>query len=66
MERHGVDVIGIGIQSDCVKNYFRKYVVINDIEELSKAVMDSLGKALLGQNFRVDNADLIKANRING
>ena len=66
MERHGVDVIGIGIQSDCVKNYFRKYVVINDIDELSKAVMDSLGKALLGQNFRVDNADLIKANRING
>ena len=66
MELHGVDVIGIGIQSDCVKNYFRKYVVINDIDELSKAVMDSLGKALLGQNFRVDNADLIKANRING
>ena len=66
MEKHGVDVIGVGIQSDCVKNYFRKYVVINDLNELSKAVMDSLGKALLGQNFRVDNADLIKANNING
>lgn len=64
MERSGVDVIGIGIQSDCVRNYFRKYVVIQDMSELSKQVMDSLGKALLGNNFRVDNADLIKANRI--
>jgi cobalamin biosynthesis protein CobT len=64
MEKNGVDVIGIGIQSDCVKNYFRKYVVINEMSQLSKEVMDSLGKALLGNNFRVDNADLIKANRI--
>ena len=61
-----VDVIGIGIQSESVKNFFPKYVVVNELSELPKEVMDKLGKALLGQNFKVDNSDLIKANRING
>lgn len=61
-----VDVIGVGIQSKSVKNFFPKYVVVNELAELPKEVMDKLGKALLGQNFKVDNSDLIKANRING
>ena len=60
------DVIGIGIQSSSVKNFFPKYVVINQLNDLPKVVMDELGKALLGKNFKVDNSDLIKGNKING
>ena len=61
LEGYGVDMIGIGIQSDAVKQFYPKWVVIQSLDDLSKTVLDQIAKALLGQNFKVDNADLLKA-----
>ena len=63
MEMQGIDVVGIGINTDAPKRFFPKHVVCNDLEELSKNVMDVLGKMLMGNKFKVDNADLIKSSR---
>jgi len=58
----GIDIMGIGINSNAVKRFYPDYVVVRDIEELSKSVMDKLAKRLLGERFVIDNADLIKPN----
>ena len=54
--------MGIGINSNAVKRFYPDYVVVQDINELSKTVMDKLAKRLLGERFVIDNADLIKGN----
>lgn len=58
---NGIDTVGIGIGDDCVKQFFPRYVVVQDIDDLSKHVMDQLGKMLLGERFHVDNSDLISS-----
>lgn len=63
MEMQGIDVVGIGIATDAPRRFFPKHVICNDLEELSKNVMDQLGKMLIGSRFVVDNADLIKSSR---
>jgi len=63
MTMNGVDVVGIGIGDDCVKQFFPRYVVVQNLEDLSKHVMDQLGKMLLGERFVVDNSDLIESGR---
>lgn len=65
MEMNGVDVVGIGILTDAPSRFFPKHVVCNNLNELSKNVMDQLGRLLVGSNFKVDNADLIKTSRAN-
>jgi hypothetical protein len=60
---NGVDVIGIGIASEAVKQFYPDHAVINDFDDLPKAVMDKIAKRLLGQRFVIDNADLIKADK---
>lgn len=59
----GVDTVGIGIADEAVKQFYPRYVVLNDIDELGKTVIDQLARMLLGENFRVDNADLLDARR---
>jgi cobaltochelatase CobT len=59
LEEQGVDCVGIGIASDCVKQFFGKWVVINSIDDLSKTVLDQIAKMIIGERFTVDNADLI-------
>lgn len=56
----GIEVVGIGILDDCVRAFFPRYVVVNNLDELSKSVMDQIGKLLIGERFAVDNSDLIK------
>jgi len=63
MTLNGVDVVGIGIGDDCVKQFFPRYVVVQRLDDLSKHVMDQLGKMLLGERFVVDNSDLIATGR---
>tara|TARA_Y100000592_G_scaffold16667_1_gene24947 strand:+ start:3195 stop:5105 length:1911 start_codon:yes stop_codon:yes gene_type:complete len=60
--KKGIDIMGIGINSNAVKRFYPDYVVVQDINELSKTVMDKLAKRLLGERFVIDNADLIKGN----
>jgi len=64
--KKGVDLIGIGIDSDAVQQFYPKWQVINDLDDLPKATLDELAKMLIGSNFRIDNSDLIRVsnNRI--
>jgi cobalamin biosynthesis protein CobT len=47
IEKAGVDVIGIGIQTKAVENYYSKHVVLNDVDQLAGEVMQQLRKFLL-------------------
>jgi cobaltochelatase CobT len=58
IERSKVDIVGIGICSDAVKNFYRKHVVLNDPAEIGKTMMDQVAKLLLGQRFKASNKDL--------
>jgi len=64
--KKGVDLIGIGIDSDAVQQFYPKWQVINDLSDLPKATMDELGKLLINDKFKVDNSDLMRVsmNRI--
>jgi len=57
---HGVNVIGVGIRSDAVSQFYPNYVVLNDIADLSGAVIDKVSMAMTGQSIS-KAADLIKA-----
>jgi cobalamin biosynthesis protein CobT len=46
LEHEGVEVIGIGIQTDAVKDYYAKHHVLNDVTDLPVFVMQQL-KGLL-------------------
>lgn len=46
VERKNVEVIGIGINSNAVKSYYKKNIVINKVDELPAAVMGELQKIL--------------------
>jgi cobaltochelatase CobT len=62
-ERKGTKMIGIGICDDSVSRFYPKYTVINDVTDLGKATLDQVGRMILGERFKVDNADLIAAKR---
>ena len=49
LERTGkMKIVGIGIQSEAVKNFYDKKMVINDIEELPSVIMKELRHLLIG------------------
>lgn len=54
----GVNLVGIGIMDDTVKQFYKNYAVVNDLEDLSKNVMDKVAKLIIGEDFKVDNGDL--------
>lgn len=58
--KDGTDIIGIGILSSAVSRFYDKYVVVNRVEDLASGGMDMLSKALMGDNFVVDNSKLIR------
>lgn len=47
IEQSGVDVIGVGIQTNAVQQYYSKHVVLNEVEQLAGEVMQQLRKFLL-------------------
>jgi cobaltochelatase CobT len=50
IEATGTKVIGIGIQSDAVKRYYKKTIIVNEVEELPKGVIRELRAMLLANN----------------
>lgn len=54
------EIIGIGIMSDAVSQFYPKHVVLNKIEELSGAVLEQLARVMLGDKTVMDNSKLIK------
>lgn len=54
----GINLVGIGIQDDSVKEYYKNYAVVNDLADLDKAIIDNVARLILGENFKVDNADV--------
>ena len=49
IEKGGINVIGIGIESNDVTRYYSKSIVINSVDELPKRVIGELRKLLLQQ-----------------
>jgi hypothetical protein len=47
LKRQGVELIGIGMQSDAVKEYFPVYSVVNQLEDLGQEVMSVVTNALM-------------------
>ena len=50
IEKSGTKVIGIGIQSDAVRTYYSKNIVVQNVEELPKGVIRELRTMLLANN----------------
>lgn len=51
-EAGGVQCLGIGIKSPAVKNYYPRYAIVNELNELATTVMDELAQALTGKVIR--------------
>jgi cobaltochelatase CobT len=47
LEKRDFNVVGIGIQSEAVKDFYRKSVVLNRVEDLPGEVIKQLSKAIL-------------------
>jgi cobalamin biosynthesis protein CobT len=41
-------VVGIGIQSEAVKQFYKRHMIINDVSELPSRVMKELRALLIG------------------
>ncbi len=48
IERAGVSVVGIGIKSSAVTGFYKKNIVVNDIDSLPGQVMKELRHLLVG------------------
>ena len=60
----GMHVIGIGICSEAVQQYYKNWVVINDVDELPGEVMSQVAKVLMGKRVVLNNKELIKASSL--
>lgn len=47
LEGSGVEVVGIGIETDAVKSFYSRHIVLRDLEELPTTVVGQLTKLLL-------------------
>ena len=45
----GVNMVGIGIKSEAVKEFYPEYVVLNDVTDLPGQVMNTIKKIILGK-----------------
>ena len=61
VDKMGIKSVGIGIDCDSVKQFFPRWVVVNDVDDLAKNTLDQVAKMILGDRFHIDNSDLIKA-----
>lgn len=48
IERSGTHIVGLGIESENVHNYYSKSISFNDVDQLTTHVMKELQEALLG------------------
>ena len=56
-----IQIVGIGIDSDCVSKFYKHYSVLKKADDLPRTVIDQVAKMLLGSRFQVDNAALLGA-----
>ena len=56
--KQGITTVGVGIMDSSVKKFYKNWSVVNDLADLDKAVMDNIARMILGENFKVDNADV--------
>jgi cobalamin biosynthesis protein CobT len=47
IEKSGIETIGIGIQTDAVRRFYRNAVVVSSLEDLPKKAMSELTKIIL-------------------
>lgn len=52
ISKHGIEVVGLGIMSTSVEQFYPDHVVVNHLEELPKAAMTKLSKLIL-KNMRL-------------
>lgn len=45
--KSGIECVGVGIQTDSVKNFYPDYIVLSDLKELPRATMSKLSKLLV-------------------
>ena len=64
VQREGSELIGIGIQSDSVSQFFERYSVVHKLDDLAKGALDQLARLLIDDKFDVTSSDLIKARRL--
>lgn len=57
----GCLMIGVGIGHSDVKYVYDKWSVINSVDDLSKTVIDEIARMIMGDSFKADNRDLLKA-----
>lgn len=60
ISKSGVECIGIGIQTDQVRHYYPRNVVVNDLHDLATRAIEQLARVLVGERYVVDNASLMK------
>lgn len=60
IEKADTDVVGIGIQSSAVQQFYPRWQVIHKLDDLPKATIDELGKLLINERYKPDNSDLMK------
>lgn len=58
IQKSGVDVMGVGIKSDAVSEYYPEYVVVEDLEDLAASALDIMARSLMGDRFVVNNEKL--------
>ena len=46
VSKFGIEVIGIGIETDYVKNFYPDYVILTDAKDLPKQAMNKIAKML--------------------
>lgn len=54
----GIHMVGVGIQSAHVDALYKNSVVVSQLEDLDKGIIDTIARMIIGENFRVDNADV--------
>jgi len=59
--KDGTDVIGVGIYSDAVKQFYPHWVVVEDVGQLASSAMDLIARVLMGERFVIDNSKLMAA-----
>lgn len=60
LEEEGIEMVAVGIQSEAPKKFYKRWVQVNDLKDLSKVALDQLAKLLISSKFKVDNRELMK------
>lgn len=57
--KDGTDLVGIGILTDAVEQFYPKHTVVSSVDDLAGSAMDQLSRILLGERFQIDNSKLM-------